>query len=114
MQIIRVSSENIMENKRAVYAMMHNAQTIKTVPDGCIMTPAAYIIYKGVNNAGEEREILSFTTKEGEVYATISATFKKSFEEMWELMDGEEFSIMVFHGKSNKGREFVDCRMVIE
>ena len=56
-----------------------------------------------------ESEVLTIVDKNGVVYATISDTFKKNFFRMVEIFEDEEFSIVKISGKTNNGRDFVNC-----
>ena len=42
---------------------------------------------------------------------TISATFIRSFMEIIEIMEDEPFAIVITGGKSNNGREYVNCEL---
>lgn len=73
---------------------------------------SAYALYEDVNAKGEENEILSFITPEGEVFATISKTFKDEFFKMVEFFEGEGVSVTAFKvlgGTSKAGRPFITC-----
>lgn len=65
---------------------------------------------------GEEvytETVLAFTSG-GKKYATISATFIRSFLEIVEVMDGDPFSIIITGGKTKNGRDYVNCELDCE
>jgi hypothetical protein len=72
----------------------------------------AWCLYLDVNSKGEEQEILSMVTPEGEVFATNSSTFKEDFQKMLDIfIDAGEYvnRIKVISGKSKADREFITC-----
>lgn len=90
------------------------APTIKKMRDivGAQIDVSAFILYEDVNSDGKEQEILSVMDADGTVYATNSPTFKKDFAKIYEIMDGEDFSIEVISGTSKAGREFITCTLM--
>ena len=88
--------------------------TIKKMRDivGAQIAVSAFVLYTDVNSDGKENEILSVMDDDGVVYATNSPTFKKDFAKIYEIMDGEDFSIEVISGTSKAGREFITCTLM--
>lgn len=88
--------------------------TIKKMRDivGAQIAVSAFVLYTDVNFDGKENEILSVMDDDGVVYATNSPTFKKDFAKIYEIMDGEDFSIEVISGTSKAGREFITCTLM--
>lgn len=88
--------------------------SIKKMKDfiGVQIDVAAYCLYKDVYKDGKEVEVLSIMDKDGSVCATNSATFKRDFMNIVDLMDGEDYKIEVISGQSKSGREFVTCSLV--
>lgn len=70
-----------------------------------------YIIYNEVNSKGEEVEILAILSTEGDVISTMSTTFKREFDFIHELMDGDPYTIRVIGGTTKSGRDFVSCEL---
>lgn len=44
-------------------------------------------------------------------YATISATFIRSFMEIVEIMEDEPFAIVITGGETKSGRHYVNCEL---
>ena len=86
-----------------------NAHSLKDVPDNTAIPVNGYLVYEDVNSRGEEVEILSIITTDNEVYSTQSATFKKSFKDMFSMLDGIEFSLIKVSGTTKAGRPYIDC-----
>lgn len=78
---------------------------------GKAFEPDGYIMYREENSRGEEVEILAVISKQGEVYSTMSATFKREFKYIWELMDGDPFTIAVIGGVTKNNRDYVSCTL---
>ena len=87
---------------------------IKRMKDliGVQIDVSAYCLYTDTNKDGEEVEVLSIMDKDGGVCATNSATFKKDFMNIADLMDDEEYTIEVISGQSKAGRDFITCTLV--
>lgn len=106
----------IYENSREftkveIYLMTSSPDVIslKNVDDETSIPIDGYILFKDKNQDGEETDILSLITPDKKVYACQSKTFKRSFLEIFELMDGEAFSIIKKSGVTKAGRDFINC-----
>lgn len=91
--------------------------SVKDVPDFTRMEVSGYLLYEDQNAKGETSELLSVmgkvdgTTK---VWCCQSATFKRSFEQMFELFEDEPFTIIKTSSVSKGGKDYVDCRLAID
>lgn len=106
----------IYENSREftkveIYLMTSSpdVESIKNVEDETSIPVDGYILFKNTDQNGEETDILSIITPDKKVYACQSQTFKRSFIEIFELMDGESFSIIKKSGVSKGGRDYINC-----
>ena len=106
----------IYENSRdfskvEIYLMTSSpdVEALKNVSDETSIPVDGYILFKDKNQNGEETDILSIITPDRKVYACQSSTFKRSFLEIFELMDGESFSIIKKSGVTKGGRDFINC-----
>ena len=86
-----------------------DVESIKNVENETSITVDGYILFKDTDQNGEETDILSIITPDKKVYACQSQTFKRSFIEIFELMDGESFSIIKKSGVSKGGRDYINC-----
>ena len=111
MEIIKTKSSEL--TKIEMYKMTHSP-AIRKMKDvvGSNIDVIKFLMYKDMNARNEEVEILSIMDNDGTVYATNSASFKKEFELIEEIMDGEPFSIEVISGTSKAGRTFITCALV--
>lgn len=72
----------------------------------------SWAVYEDENSKGEMQTILALKTRENEVFATNSKTFKEDFVKMNELFEswGETVhSIKVTSGMSKNDRKFITC-----
>lgn len=77
---------------------------------GMVLTIQAWAIYEDADTkTGEMREVLSILTPDGDVYSTISPTFKKDFLKMAEVFGEELKKIEVVTGVSKNNRTYVTC-----
>lgn len=89
---------------------------LKDVPDGTMIDVDAYCEYIDVKDDGSEVRLLSILDKDGQVYSCQSATFRRSFSDICDIMsDGDvydNFSIKKLSGVTKAGRPFIDCALV--
>jgi hypothetical protein len=107
------------ENKRDVYRMTKgDSLKIEGLEKGISLPVEKYALYDDVKTRkkqdGSEEEytqrVLTFTSG-GHKFGTISATFIRSFLEIVDIMDGEQFAILVTGGQSKSGRNYVNCEL---
>ena len=110
MQIKKKSQEL---DKKTIFRMTESDSTVKmSDADGQVLEIAAWILYDDVNGKGEQVEVLSILTTEGEIYATISDTFKKKFSKMVDVFGSELDKIKIVSGTSKKGLGYISCDVV--
>lgn len=70
----------------------------------------AFCIYIDKDHDGNEQQIISLLTQEGETFATNSKTFIESFSRIVEVFGADGFSaIEVATGTSKAGREYINA-----
>ena len=94
--------------------------SVKNVPTNAILHVNGYVIFEDTNKDGEKSEILSIiganADGEVEVWACQSATFKRSFMDIVEIVTqsgmniDDGIDIQKLDGESKSGRAYVDCR----
>ena len=89
---------------------------LKDVPDGTMIDVDAFCEYIDVKDDGSEVTLLSILDKDGQVYSCQSATFRRSFSDICDIMVNENgfdnFSIKKLSGVTKAGRPFIDCALV--
>ena len=94
--------------------------SVKNVPTGSILNVNGYVLFEDTNKDGETSELLSIigvnVDGEFEVWACQSATFKRSFMDIVEIVTQSGMSvedgidIQKLDGETKSGRGYVDCR----
>lgn len=114
MNVIRMHPETM--DKKTLYSLTRGQNmSVKDVDDRAVITPTAFALYEDTNRDGKTNEVLAIRDKEsGEVFTTISPTFKQDFFDIVEFMGEDDYSIHVVHGTTKAGRDFVTCTMVCD
>lgn len=111
--MINILKANRDLNKIEIYSMTKNPaiKVVKDIPSETELPVEDWILYEETDDeSGETVELLSFKSG-NEFYACQSATFKREFFDIVELMDGDPFEIVKMDGESKAGRAFVTCRL---
>ena len=58
---------------------------------------------------GEIKEVIAIATPDGELFATISNTFREEFMDMVNYFGSDLGAIKVISGTSKAGRKYVTC-----
>lgn len=83
--------------------------TLNKVEDNTKIPVDAYAIYDSEDEeTGKVTEILAILTKDKEVYATCSRTFKRSFYDMFSIF-GTDFTCEKISGETKAGRKYINC-----
>lgn len=113
MIITSKSSESF--TKAEIYRMTKSPSivSVKTVADDTTMSPIGWLTFDDENNKGEVSHMLSIigVGEDGQevVWSCQSQTFKDNFMDLWNMFDGEPFTLIKLSGKSKAGREYVNC-----
>lgn len=110
MEIIKKSREL---SKVELYKMTMDAgiRSMHNMDDGTLIDVDAVVTFVDTKNNGEEVTITSVMDKKGNVAAFQSETFRRSLENIMDIMDGDPFSIIKESGKTKSGRDFINCRL---
>lgn len=107
---------NILEQSRELtkvelYLMTKNPAciSVSNVADSTVINVSAFLVYEDINSKGETVELLSILTPDNKVYACQSATFKKSFKDIADIADGDEFAVVKVSGTTKAGRPYINC-----
>lgn len=109
MTITRTSNENM--DKRMLYKLTKGKdnKSITTVQDE-LLNIVEFVLFEDVNSKGEEVEVLSLLDDSGEIFTTISETFKADFFDIVDTFKKEDFpTIKVIGATSKNGRNYVAC-----
>lgn len=108
MEFIVTNKELTKEEKY----FLTKAQDVQKMTEavGQTLDLAAWAIYTDVDKDGQEVELFSMLTTDGDKFATNSGTFIGAFREILDIFEPEEVKkIKVFDGTSKNNRTFVTC-----
>lgn len=114
MEIIRTNVNRA--DKREIYRLTKTkSEMVQTAPDGMSVPVAKWGLY---NDPKEQKDgtvkdnvVLSFIDKAGVKYSTVSATFIREFTDIVDIMGDDPFAIILIHGKTKSGKDFVSCEL---
>lgn len=110
MKVLQTSTGTI--TKLETFKMTQGSQ-IQKVSDhkGKIIKPSKWIIYEDVDkkNPDQVNIILTIMDTDGTVYATNSLTFREMFLNIEQIMEGEQYDLLIVSGTSKNGRTFYTC-----
>lgn len=108
MKILATNKKDL--TKQEIYKLTKSAgQNVKDV-EGTFEVDI-WALYEETNNAGQDQTVLTILAKGGAKLSTISKTFIDSFKEIVELMEEDPFAVVIVHGKSKSGRDYVSCEL---
>lgn len=88
--------------------------SMKNVDDGTKITVEGYLLFEDVKEDGEKAEIMSIITPERKVYSFQSKTFKRSLLDIFDIMKGNNFTVVKTSGKTKKDRDYINCYLSVE
>lgn len=109
MEVIKKYPENM--DGRSQYKLMKSPE-VKKMSDAedSILEVDAWILYSDIDQkTGEERRVLVIKTVDGEMFGTISDTFKREFGDIVGFFGDDVGSIKVISGQSKAGRKYITC-----
>lgn len=108
---MNILTQNKELTKRELYTLTESPSVIsvKDLEDGTVIEVDKYLLYEDINSQDEPVELLSILDKDGQAYATQSATFKRQFRRIAEIFGDEDFSVKKISGTTKNGRPYVNC-----
>ena len=109
MEVIRKFPEDM--DGRTAYKLMKSPEVKKmSEAEGSILEITSWIQYNSPDKeTGESKEVIAVETVDGELFATISDTFREEFLDMVEWFGADLGSIKVIAGTSKAGRKYITC-----
>ena len=111
MEVIKKFPETM--DARTAYKMMKSPD-IKKMSDAedSILEVKSWLKYSDIyTKTGEVKEILTLETVDGEMFGTLSDTFKREFEDIVSFFGDDVGAIKVIGGTSKAGRKFITCKV---
>lgn len=111
---INETSRELTKVERYLMTASPAMVSMKDVEDGTSLPVLAWCTFTDEKETtGEAVDLLSILTKDGEVYSCQSATFKREFMTIVDLMEDDGFSVIKFSGVTKAGRDFISCKLDI-
>lgn len=109
MEVINKFPET-MDNRTA-YKLMKSPEVKKmSEAEGSILEIESWIHYNSPDReTGEVKEVIAVATPDGELFATISNTFREEFLDMVNYFGSDLDAIKVIAGTSKAGRKYITC-----
>lgn len=112
---IKETSREFNEVEQYLMTISPSITPMKDVDDGAHITVDGYLVFDDVKEStGEVNEIMSIITPSKAVYSCQSATFKRSINDIANIMHGKIFTIVKTSGKTKAGRDYINCILDID
>lgn len=111
---INSQSKDFTEVEQYLMTLDRGIQSLKDVTDNTSISVAGYLTFTDEKENGDSVDILSIITPDNEVFSCQSATFKRSFDNIANIMHGKSFSIIKVSGTTKAGRPYIDCALDVK
>lgn len=111
---INTQSKDFTEVEQYLMTLDRNIQSLKDVKDNTSIPVAGYLTFTDEKENGDNADILSIITPDNEVFSCQSATFKRSFYNIYNIMHGKQFSVIKLSGTTKNGRPYIDCALDVK
>ena len=109
MEVIKKFPEDM--DPKTAYRLMKSPEVKKmSEAEGSILEIDSWIHYNSPDReTGEIKEVIAIATPDGELFATISNTFREEFTDMVNYFGPDLGAIKVIAGTSKAGRKYITC-----
>lgn len=114
MMNIKEMSRDFNEVEQYLMTIAPSIVSVKDVQDGEHITVDGILMFEDVKDNGETVEVMSIITPEKHVYSCQSATFKRSIKDISNIMKGKQFTVVKISGKTNAGRDYINCVLDVD
>lgn len=111
---INTQSKDFTEVEQYLMTLDRGIKSLQDVEDRTSIPVAGYLTFTDEKDNGDSVEILSIITPDNEVFSCQSATFKRSFGDISNILHGKPFSIIKLSGTSKAGRPYIDCALDVK
>lgn len=111
---INTQSRDFTEVEQYLMTLDRGIKSLKNVDDNTSIAVAGYLTFTDEKENGDSVDILSIITPDNEVFSCQSGTFKRSFDNITNIMHGKQFSIIKVSGTTKNGRPYIDCALDIK
>lgn len=109
MEVIKKFPEDM--DPKTAYKLMKSPEVKKmSEAEGSILEIDSWVQYNSPDReTGEIKEVIAIATPDGELFATISNTFREEFTDMVNYFGPDLGAIKVIAGTSKAGRKYITC-----
>lgn len=111
---IYTQSRDFTEVEQYLMTLDRGIIALKDVKDNTSIAVAGYLKFTDEKENGDSVDILSIITPDNEVFSCQSATFKRSFDNITNIMHGKQFSVIKISGTTKNGRPYIDCALDVK
>lgn len=111
---INKQSRDFTEVEQYLMTLDRGIISLKDVEDKASIPVAGYLTFTDEKDNGDTVDILSIITPDNEVFSCQSATFKRSFDNIVNIMHDKAFSIIKVSGTTKAGRPYIDCALDVK
>ena len=111
---INETSRDFTEVEQYLMTLDRGIKSLKDVEDNTSISVAGYLTFTDEKENGDSVDILSIITPDNEVFSCQSATFKRSFNNIANIMHDKSFSIIKVSGTTKAGRPYIDCALDVK
>lgn len=111
---INTQSRDFTEVEQYLMTLDRGIKSLKDVDDNTSIAVAGYLTFTDEKENGDSVDILSIITPDNEVFSCQSATFKRSFDSITNIMHGKQFSVIKISGTTKNGRPYIDCALDVK
>lgn len=111
---INNTSRDFTEVEQYLMTLDRGIKSLKDVEDNTVISVAGYLTFTDDKENGDSVDILSIITPDNEVFSCQSATFKRSFDNITNIMHGKQFSVIKVSGTTKNGRPYIDCALDVK
>lgn len=111
---INTQSNDFTEVEQYLMTLDRGIKSLKDIEDNTSIPVAGYLTFTDEKENGDSVDILSIITPDNEVFSCQSATFKRSFYNIYNIMHGKQFSVIKVSGTTKVGRPYIDCALDIK
>lgn len=111
---INSQSKDFTEVEQYLMTLDRGIKSLKDVEDNTSITVAGYLTFTDEKENGNSVDILSIITPDNEVFSCQSATFKRSFDNICNIMHDKQFSIIKVSDTTKAGRPYIDCALDVK
>lgn len=112
---IKEMSREFNEVEQYLMTISPSINSLKDVEDGEHITVDGILVFEDVKEVtGETVTIMSIITPDKKVYSCQSASFKRSINDIANIMKDKTFTVIKTSGKTKNNRDYINCVLDVE